>query len=83
MAVISQNLEQLGQNFALHSGTIQDMYMSAKYHQISIYKNEGTRSGTKIPESNLDPPTAEVAAAASNLSNTFRSPCTLDVGPKY
>ena len=69
MAAISQNVEQLGPYFAPQSGTTQDICVQ-NIIGISL-KIEGARSSTKIRKHILDPPT--VAAAASNLSNTYRS----------
>ena len=58
-AVILRNIEQLDPNFALHSGTIQDMCLQII---IKISKIAGARSGPKIPEHISDPTTTTVAA---------------------
>ena len=66
MAVILWNLEQLGPNFALHSGTTQDMCLQ---NIIRISLKLRVLGLAQKFKNILDPPTA--AGAASNLSNTY------------
>ena len=66
MAAILWNLEQLGRNFALHSGTTQDMCLQHMIGITVILRMLHVDPGQK----QMDPVTV---AAASMLSNTYRS----------
>ena len=53
MATILQDLEQLGQYFALHTRTTQDMCL--QFYHWDPCNNEGARARTKIRAHSLDP----------------------------
>ena len=63
MATISLNLEHLGPNFALHSGTTEDTCVQ---NIKRISENWGARSGTKISVHILDPNATAAAASKTN-----------------
>ena len=68
MAAVLLNIEQLGQHFALHLGTTQDMCLQ---NIIGISVMRALGPGQCI-DKHIDDPSTSAAAAASNLSNTYR-----------